>query len=186
VVFQRLFDQSPHREAFEAMGMAACVVCHGNHEIHEPTVAMLGVAEGAVCLDCHSEGETAYASAAGMRQKLDELGTAIENSEAILRQAEQSGMEVSQGQIELSSAHEAWIKARVQVHAFRLEAVEEPVADGLTLAQTSYETGLHALEEIDFRRKGLAVSLLTIVVTMAGLWLAVRHIEAGRGRVGPS
>ena len=185
VVFQRLFDESPHHDAFEAMGMAACIVCHGNHEITEPTVTMLGVAEGAVCLDCHSEGETAYAAAAGMRQKLDELSTAIEGSEAILRQAEQSGMEVSQGQIELSSAHEAWIKARVQVHAFRLEAVEKAVAEGLTLAQAGHESGRHALEERDFRRTGLAVSLLTIVVTMAGLWLAVRHIESGRSRAGP-
>jgi predicted CXXCH cytochrome family protein len=185
VVFQQLFDESPHHDAFEAMGMAACIVCHSNHEITEPTLAMLGVAEDALCVDCHSEGETAYAAAAGMRQKLDELNTAIADSDAILRQAEESGMEVSQGQIELNSAHEASIKARVQVHAFRLEAVEEAVAEGLTLAQSSYETGQHALEERDFRRKGLAVSLLAIVVTMAGLWLAVHHIESGKIRAGP-
>jgi predicted CXXCH cytochrome family protein len=185
VVFQRLFDESPHREAFEAMGMAACIVCHGNHEITEPTVAMVGVSEQAVCLNCHSEGEAAYTVAAGIRQRLDELSRALEDSEAILQRAEQSGMEVSQGQLELTSAHEAWIKARVQVHSFQLEPVEEIVADGLTLAGGSFETGQRALEERDFRRKGLAFSLLTIVLTMAGLWLAVRHIESGRNRAGP-
>jgi predicted CXXCH cytochrome family protein len=185
VVFERLFDESPHKAAFEAMGLAACIVCHGNHEIAQPTVAMLGVAEGAVCVDCHSEGETAYTVAAGMREQLDKLSGALENAEAILEQAEQSGMEVSQGQIELSSAHEAWIKARVQVHAFRLEAVEEAASEGLTLAQNSLETGQQALEEKDFRRQGLAISLLTILVTMAGLWLAVREIESRRSRAGP-
>jgi predicted CXXCH cytochrome family protein len=185
VVFQRLFDESPHKQAFEAMGMAACIVCHGNHEITQPAVTMVGVSEGAVCLDCHSEGETAYTVAAGVREQLDKLSGALENAEAILETAEQSGMEVSQGQIELASAHEAWIKARVQVHAFALEAVEQDASEGLALAQTSYQTGQRALEEKDFRRKGLAVSLLTIVLTMAGLWLAVRQIESRRSRAGP-
>ncbi|MEX2303919.1 MAG: cytochrome c3 family protein [Bryobacterales bacterium] len=185
VVFQRLFDESPHKAAFESMGMAACIVCHSNHEIVQPTVSMLGVAEGAVCVDCHSEGETAYAVAAGMREQLDKLSGALDNAEGILEKAEQSGMEVSQGQIEMAAAHEAWIKARVQVHAFRLDAVEQDASEGLKLAQTSYETGQHALEERDFRRTGLAFSLLTIVLTMAGLWLAVRQIESGKSRAGP-
>jgi predicted CXXCH cytochrome family protein len=185
VVFQQLFDESPHHDAFEAMGMAACIVCHSNHEIAEPTPAMLGVSEEAVCGNCHTEGEAAYLAAEGMRQKLDELSTALAKSDGILRQAEESGMEVSEGQIELNQAHEAWIKARVQVHSFRLEPVEKAVAEGLVLAQSSYQAGRDALEERDFRRKGLAVSLLTIVVTMAGLWLAVRHIESGKTRAGP-
>lgn len=185
VVFQRLFDESPHKQAFEAMGMAACIVCHSNHEIAAPAAAMLGVSEGAVCLNCHSEGETAYTTAAAMREKLDELRGALENSAGILQTAEQSGMEVSQGQIELSSANEAFVKARVQVHAFRLDGVQEAVAEGLAQTHSSYETGQRALEERNFRRKGLAVSLLTIVLTMAGLWLAVRHIESGKTRARP-
>ena len=185
VVFQRLFDESPHKPAFEAMGMASCIVCHGNHEIAAPAPGMLGVSEGAVCVNCHSEGETAYATAAAMRGSLDELRAALANSETILKTAEQSGMEVSQGHIELSSAHEALVKGRVQVHTFRLEAVEEAVAEGLLLANNSYQSGQQALEERDFRRKGLAVSLLTIVLTMAGLWMAVRHIESGKTRAGP-
>jgi predicted CXXCH cytochrome family protein len=180
VVFQRLFDESPHEQAFEAMGLASCIVCHGNHEITAPVPAMLGVSEGAVCLNCHSSGDGGYTTAGAMRERLDALRAALENSEAILQTAEQSGMEVSQGQLELSSANEALVKARVQVHAFRLEAVEQAVAEGLAQAQSSYDAGQHALEERDFRRKGLAVSLLTIVLTMAGLWLAVRHIESRR------
>jgi predicted CXXCH cytochrome family protein len=182
VVFERLFDESPHKQAFEAMGMAACIVCHGNHDIVAPPPSMLGVSEGAVCVNCHSAGETAYETAAAMRGKLDELRTALANSQEILETAEQSGMEVSQGQLDLSSAHEALVKGRVQVHAFRLQGVEEAVAEGLKLAASSQQAGQHALQERDFRRKGLAVSLLTIVLTMAGLWMAVRHIESGKAR----
>ena len=185
VVFERLFDGSPHKEAFATMGLASCIVCHGNHDITAPTPAMLGVSEGAVCATCHSEGDTGYKTAAAMREKLDGLRAALASSEAILQTAEQSGMEVSQGQIELSSANESLVKARVQVHAFRLDGVEEAVAEGLKQAQTSYDIGKEALQERNFRRKGLAVSLLTIVLTMMGLWLAVRYIESRKSRAGP-
>jgi hypothetical protein len=120
-----------------------------------------------------------------MKQGLDELRAALDESEEILTRAEQSGMEVSEGQLQLSSAREQWIKARVQVHTFRAEPVEEAVAAGMTLARDSYQSGEKALEEKNFRRTGLAVSLLTIVVTMLGLWLAVRMIEAKQAGTGP-
>jgi predicted CXXCH cytochrome family protein len=185
VVFQDLFDKSPHHDAFTAMGIAACIQCHGNHKVESPRPEMLGVAEGAVCADCHTEGEAAYTVAAGMKQRLDELREALAKSEEILSRAEQSGMEVSEGQLQWNAAHEQWIKARVQVHAFQLAPLEEAVAEGMTLAGQSFQTGEQALQEKDFRRKGLAISLLTIVITMAGLWLAVRAIESKQGRQGP-
>ena len=185
VVFQDLFDKSPHHDAFTAMGIAACIQCHGNHKVESPRPEMLGVAEGAVCADCHTEGEAAYTVAAGMKQRLDELREALAKSEEILSRAEQSGMEVSQGQLQWNAAHEQWIKARVQVHAFQLAPLEQAVAAGMTLAGESFQTGEQALQEKDFRRKGLAISLLTIVITMAGLWLAVRAIESKQARPGP-
>ena len=178
VVFQNLFDDSPHGEAFAAMGLAACVQCHGNHEVTSPSPEILGVAEGAVCTGCHVEGEAAYTVAATMKQRLDELHAALEDSEEILDRAEQSGMEVSEGQLQLASAHEQWIKAKVQVHAFALDPVEEAVTEGLSLVRESHESGERALEERDFRRVGLGMSLLTIVVVILGLWLAVRMIES--------
>jgi predicted CXXCH cytochrome family protein len=184
VVFQNLFNDSPHYEVFSAMGVAACVQCHGNHEVHPPAPEMLGVSKGAVCVDCHSEGEPAYTVAAAMKQRLDELRAALDESEKMLNRAEQSGMEVSEGQLQLNSAKEQWIKARVQVHAFRVEPVEEAVTAGMTLAHDSYQSGEKALEEKNFRRTGLAVSLLTIVITMAGLWLAVRTIESKQAGTG--
>jgi predicted CXXCH cytochrome family protein len=185
VVFERLFDGSPHKEAFATMGLASCIVCHDNHEILAPTPAMLGVSDGAVCVNCHSEGEAAYTTAAAMRGKLDDLRGAIEKSAGILQTAEQSGMDVSQGQLEMSSANESLVKARVQVHAFRLEGVAAAVTEGLAQAHSSYEAGQQALDERDFRRKGLAVAMLTIVLTMVGLWLAVRYIESRKSRAGP-
>ena len=182
VVFQNLFDSSPHKAAFDGMGLAACVVCHQNHEVSHPKPEMLGTAKEAVCSNCHGEGDRGYAAAAVMKKRLDELRRALSESEEMLNRAETSGMEISEGRLQWTSAHEQWIKARLQVHAFRPEALEEPVKEGLTLAVKSRETGINALREREYRRKGLAISLLTIAVTMAGLWLAVRALESRKNR----
>jgi len=180
VVFQNLFDQSPHRPAFETMGFAACVVCHKNHEVLRPSPDMLGVDGGAVCLRCHTQGDPGYAAATTMRQEIDRLRAALVAAETVLKQAETSGMEVSEGKLQLVSAHEEWIKARVQVHAFQTDAVKEPVTRGLDLAQKGRQTGLDALRERNVRRLGLVVSLVAMAITLAGLWMAVRRIEQRR------
>ncbi|MCZ2078612.1 MAG: cytochrome c3 family protein [Bryobacterales bacterium] len=177
VVFQNLFDQSPHRPAFEAMGLAACVVCHSNHEVLRPSPEMLGVDSAAVCLRCHAKDDPGYAVAATMRQEVDRLRSALTVAEAVLKQAETSGMEVSEGKLQLVAAHEEWIKARVEVHAFRLDAVKSPVSRGLEMAQKGRQVGLDALRERNVRRLGLAASLVAMAITLAGLWMAVRYIE---------
>jgi predicted CXXCH cytochrome family protein len=180
VVFQELFDRSPHKAAFEKLGLAACVVCHKNHEVMRPGPEMLGVDGAAVCQQCHKSGQPAYASAAGMRREVDRLRTALHSAENVLKQAETSGMEVTEGKLQLVSAHEEWIKARVQVHAFRLDAVKAPVDSGLAMARKAGDAGREALREMGVRRLGLVVSLVAIAITLAGLWMAVRRIEAGQ------
>ncbi len=42
-VFQaQLFETSPHKDAFAAMGFPGCVTCHSNHAIKHPTDEMIG------------------------------------------------------------------------------------------------------------------------------------------------
>ncbi|MCL4486680.1 MAG: cytochrome c3 family protein [Chloroflexi bacterium] len=178
VVFQNLFDQSPHKSAFEAMNLAACVECHSNHGIVPPKPEMLGVASGAVCVRCHASGDPGYVAAAAMKRDIDQLRAAMTSSEKMLKQAESSGMEVSEGRLQLTAANEEWIKARVQVHDFRPEAVNAAVKTGLEAAHKGYQTGLAALKERDVRRKGLAVSLISIALVIAGLWLSARYLDS--------
>lgn len=177
VVFQGLFDQSPHKSAFEAMNLAACVECHSNHGIVHPKPEMLGVGSGAVCVKCHTSGDAGYVAAAAMKRDIDELHAALAKSEEILKQAEHAGMEVSEGRLQLTAANEEWIKARVQVHTFRLEPVDAAVKAGLDAAHKGYQTGIAALKERDVRRKGLAVALISIALVIAGLWLTARYLD---------
>jgi hypothetical protein len=170
-----LYQKSPHQPVFEAMGVAGCVACHGNHEVKRPSDAML-TATG-TCSQCHDQASEGGKVAAGMHGQLRKLEAAIDGSDQILARARRSGMEVSDSILRLQDAREALIKARVAVHAFREEAVAQLVKEGLAIGAETYRAGEASPSERDFRRLGLAASLVAILITIAGLWLLLRHIE---------
>ena len=49
---------------------------------------------------------------------------------------------------------------------------------GLAVAAETRRAGEKALKDRDSRRIGLALSLITILITMAGLWMAIRSLES--------
>ena len=89
-------------------------------------------------------------------------------------------MEVSQPLLDIGAGNESLVKAKVDLHSFNLAVVDAAVSKGLEIAQAAHRAGEKALAEREYRRKGLALSLVTIAVTMAGLWLAVREIDRRR------
>lgn len=180
VLFEELYNKSPHQPVFAAMGAAGCVVCHGNHEIHDPSPQMLA-GPNAVCSQCHDATSAGGIAAAEMGRQIASLQQALDRSDAILTSAQQSGMEVSEALLRQREGRENLVKAAVAVHAFQTAAVHKPVEEGLAIAAETYKAGVSALEEKRFRRLGLGVSLLAIALTMLGLRLAIRTIE-GRTR----
>ncbi|MBI3696796.1 MAG: hypothetical protein HY238_18415 [Acidobacteria bacterium] len=89
-------------------------------------------------------------------------------------------MEVSQPLLDLGAGNENLVKAKVELHSFDPAMVDAAVSKGLEIGQAAQRAGEKAMVERDYRRKGLALSLVTIAVTMAGLWLAVREIDRRR------
>lgn len=172
-----LFTQSPHEEAFDAMGLPECEYCHGNHEVPSPSDAMVGVEEGAICLDCHGEGENAYEVAGVLRENLETLKEATAAARQIVERAGRAGMEVSEAEVMLIDANESLVQARNLVHAFAVDPLEQEVEEGLSIASEAEQAGVAALEELEFRRKGLAVSLFFILLVVVGLYLKIRQIE---------
>jgi hypothetical protein len=178
-VFQaQLFDTSPHKAAFSAMSLPACVTCHSNHRILHPTDALIGTGRESVCLNCHSPGDAGYQAAENVHQQLKQLEGAIEKAEQVLDRAERSGMEVSQAKLDQAQARDALTKARVTIHSFRPAQVEQDVQGGLKVAQTGFQAGLTALAERNYRRKGLAISLVIIVAVLVSLRLLLRQLES--------
>lgn len=177
-VFQgQLFESSPHKEAFQAASLPGCITCHSNHKIVHTSDAMLGTGKGSVCMDCHSEGDAGYKTAAEMGQQLAKLDTAVKNSDALLARAEDSGMEVSEAKIEEDQARDALMKARVSIHSLQIAKVATDIQAGLKVTEKTEQAGKAALAERDFRRKGLGVSLIAILIMLVGLGLYIRQIE---------
>lgn len=178
VVFQDLYDKSPHKAAFARLGVPACVQCHSNHDVVEPAPDWVGTTSRSVCTDCHVEGDGGYAAAGKIAGELARLRTKIELANQILAEAEYSGMEVSTPRVELVSARDALVKARRSVHTFDAAEVKKLTDEGATISDKTYQAGVLALRERDLRRKGLGISLIIIVVTITGLYLKIRQMES--------
>lgn len=181
-IFQaQLFQKSPHQKAFHDAGLPGCVTCHSNHGVVHPTDANVGTGPDAFCTQCHVPGDEGYATAGKLRDALQELQAGINSSDRLLQNAESSGMEVSEARLQQDQARDSLTKARVSVHSFGLEPVEQDVHDGLKITAQTAEAGRRALAEREFRRKGLALSLVFILATVLGLYLTIRQLEGASG-----
>jgi hypothetical protein len=176
-VMADLFRKSVHAKVFADMGTPGCATCHENHAIKKAGEHMLGLSDGAVCSSCHSADDKGGKSAVAMRTLVDALTTDASKAGAILLQAEQAGMEVSQAQFDLNGAREALVKARAAVHGFDVAAVKQEVDSGMGVSAKAYARGVRALEELRFRRRGLVVSVAIILALIAGLWLKIRQVD---------
>jgi predicted CXXCH cytochrome family protein len=172
-----LFQTSPHKAAFDQQGLAECVTCHSNHDIATPTDQMIGTQQGALCVNCHTDGDKGFAAAAHMRTRIDQLIASIDKSNEILSVAERKGMEVSKPKFDLKGATDALTHARVLIHSSSNIEVDKVVGPGLNVAGKGYQAGLDALAELSFRRKGLAVSLIFILFLALLVYLKIRQLE---------
>jgi hypothetical protein len=177
-VFQdQMYEKSSHQAAFQAADLPGCVVCHGNHGISHPTDAKLGTGPQAVCMQCHTPGDDCDKARAEMLAGLTRLDGAIKNANQVLNVAESSGMEVSSARLEEDQARDALTKARVTIHSFQKDLVDQDIQAGLVLAAKNLQAGKDALAERDYRRRGLGLALVFILLSVIGLFLYIRQIE---------
>ncbi|HVI71888.1 MAG TPA: hypothetical protein VM656_10420, partial [Pyrinomonadaceae bacterium] len=138
---------------------------------------MIGTQQGALCVNCHTDGDKGFAAAAHMRTRIDQLIASIDKSNEILSVAERKGMEVSKPKFDLKGATDALTHARVLIHSSSNIEVDKVVGPGLNVAGKGYQAGLDALAELSFRRKGLAVSLIFILFLALLVYLKIRQLE---------
>jgi cytochrome c type NrfB-like protein len=177
-VFQdQMYLKSTHKAAFQAAGLPGCVVCHSNHGIAHPTDAKLGTGPQAVCMQCHTPGDVCDQARAEMLSGLTRLDDAIKSAHNLLGVAESSGMEVSQARLDEDQARDALTKARVTIHSFRKDLVDQDIQEGLNITAKNLQAGKDALRERDYRRMGLGFSLASILTVLVGLLLYIRQSE---------
>jgi hypothetical protein len=142
-----------------------------------PTDAMLGVGKESVCTECHFEGTGSFKGAAAMSAKLADLSGRIDKADQLLQEAANDGMEVSGAQFDLKDARNKLIDARVLIHGFSPKELDTSVSPGSAIADKAHASGLQALADFQFRRKGLAVSLVIIAIAIVALYLKLKQIE---------
>ncbi len=178
-VFQaQMYEKSSHKEAFKTASLPGCVVCHSNHGITHPTDAKLGNGSEAVCTQCHTPGDSCDQARAEFLSGLTRLDQAIKSADHVLSVAESSGMEVSEARLAQSQSRDSLTKARVAIHSFRKDLVDQDIQSGLDVAAKNLQAGQKAMTERRYRRLGLGVSLLAIALMLVGLRLYIKRIES--------
>ena len=172
-----LFNKSAHSKIFAQMGISGCATCHSNHAIVETSDAMLGGGDKSACATCHPPGSSGGALAVSMLGSIDRLKAGYERALAVLKDAEHAGMEVSQPLFDLNQAKTTLIKARATIHGFDQALLDKEIEPGLAVSEKAYARGVKAMNELQFRRKGLAVSTVIIFALIIGLILKIRQME---------
>jgi Cytochrome c3 len=162
------------------MSFAQCVSCHSNHDIRHPTDVLVGTVAGAACIECHEKDDAGFQAADAIHQNLSQLSSAISAADDVLDRAARAGMEVSHAKFNLKEAKDNLVDARVLVHSFSVSAVQKATIPGMKTAESARRAGEDALGELLYRRKGLAISLVLIALSIFALYLKIRRIEQGQ------
>lgn len=174
-VFQIRYATSTHSTMFE------CAQCHGNHAVQQPSDEMLGTAPPATCAECHAEGDAGFAAAGKMRANIDRLKAGVQGARALIDRVSNAGLEMSDQELALGEAGNKLTLARTEVHAFKPEALETVVNEGMTIVQDVEAAGRAGEAELRFRRTGLAWSLVAILLVVVALAFKIRQIDKAAG-----
>jgi hypothetical protein len=171
--FSERFVDSTHGFLFDR----GCTECHGNHAVEPGTDDMLGDEAPANCVICHETGDTGLVAAARMRSSIERFKGAFGQAETLVERLTVAGMEMGDQELELARARNQLTLARTEVHAFDADRVDPIIDEGLGILADVEAAGVEAQAELRFRRLGLGVSLVFILLFVAALGLKVRQLD---------
>lgn len=172
-VFAQRFEPTTHAFVFER----GCVECHGNHAIAPADDELVGADAGAVCSTCHTQGDTGLTAAALIRGSLEEFKRTLQQAEVLIARARTAGMEMSDEQIALGQARSHLTLARTELHTFDPEVVDAALGEGRSILTQIEAAGQRALAELQYRRRGLAISLAVILLFVVAIGFKVRQLD---------
>ena len=177
-VFAQKFQASVHSQIFDK----GCVQCHGNHAVLQPSDEMLGTGPQAICATCHSGADDKGAVGADkMRADIEKLKAGIGQAGGLIARVKDAGIEVSDDELALGEASTKLTLARTEMHTSDPAKVDPIIADGMKIVATVDQNGQKGVAELQFRRRGLAVSFGAILLLAIALALKVRQIDRRAG-----
>jgi hypothetical protein len=139
------------------------------------------------CDTCHAaepllaDESKGFQVSTAIQDRMQELTSLTAGAERVLLRARRGGVETHEALAEIDQAVDAQIGLEVQVHGFSVDEDSEFMATharGLEHAEMAFALGIEAMEELAFRRKGLAVSLVVIILVLIALAFKIRQISA--------
>lgn len=174
-----LYEESPHKEAFEMADFPMCETCHSNHGIKKPSDPMIGLTGKGICGECHSEddGTNAAKTIGRIRTGIAELKDADDTVRTLLANVRSKGMMTTDIEFLLKDVDQSIIQARTHIHAFNADSVTPKVETGIKAANEAKQQAASLIDDYYFRRKGLVVSTIIITLLVIMLFLKIRRIE---------
>lgn len=173
-VFAQKFATSVHAQIFDR----ACVECHSNHAVRQPSDAMLGADAKSLCSTCHSgKDDKGAIAAARMRADIERLKERLDRAGTTVARLKNAGMEMSAQELALGTARTHLTLARTEMHTFDPARVTPVIDEGLTAVTAVDAAGDRANAELRFRRRGLAASLGAILLVVVALGLKIRRLS---------
>jgi hypothetical protein len=171
--FQRLFEK---------FRLGKTVFTYEDPITGEPTEARV-----IRCDTCHAaepllaDGSVGLQVSAAIQDRMQELTSMTPGAERVLLKARRGGVETRHALAEIDQAVDAQIGLEVLVHGFSVDEDSEFMethARGMEHAEAAFAAGIEAMEELAFRRKGLLVSLVIIILVLIGLGMKIRQVSA--------
>jgi len=173
-----LFRRTKMSQVFEMRDLHACEVCHNNHRVLHPTDDKVSVEEGGVCIKCHRPGDEGYTQSQSIQSTLVGLKQAILQSQHVIADAENKGMDVTDVLFDIQSAIDVLIRSRTMIHTFDAKEVENTAEPGMNLTSDALRKGQEAIVEYKNRRVWLGISMFFITFLSVILYVYIRKIES--------
>lgn len=174
-----LFAASPHMEAYAENDFPMCVTCHSNHNIEEPSDALVGIEEPSLCIECHEEGDgtRGLETARGIAFALKRISSSHKEARAALDDAYLKGMRTTDEEFRIKEVEQILIQTRTLVHSYNLDSVLPKAELGIEKADTVIANSAALIDEYYFRRKGLGLATIFITIVVVALFIKIRDIE---------
>ncbi len=172
------FTASRMGHAFVEKGYHGCEECHGNHGIHKTSDNMVGTQAGAVCLDCHSEGEKGFEMAGKIHAELAGLATGYDQAVTAQQEVQRIGMDDVDIGFMLQDAHQSLIQARTLVHTFDAARVKTTTDEGIQKTNAALDAAAEQVRDYHARRRGFGLATLFTTVVVIALFFRIRQMES--------
>jgi hypothetical protein len=140
------------------------------------------------CSDCHAAEPKLADTAIGLDtarnhlQRVQDVTGATARAERMLLRARRGGVEVREALLALDRAVDSQIEMQVLVHAFGGSDAAANLTskhdEGLAHANAALAAAQKGVRELQLRRRGLALSLVFVLVVLVGLALRIRSLPA--------